>query len=204
MFAVNHCIILRRIMAPNGLLAGILLATLLVTRACAAGIDHPRSNSSSIIIALAGNEGFQFKLLAVVERIRSMSHGRTGAYRLIAFDLGLSSADAAALRCAVPTLLDELRPFSFDNYPPHVATLGCYAWKPMLLAELRRDFPHQAVVWLDTAVALAGPSPQTVSLDFFERAVAASKGVGGALSDRTARTLGELTHPLMVGCDRPC
>jgi hypothetical protein len=108
--------------------------------------SFPLTNST-VIVALAGNEGFQFKLLAVVERLRSMAKGRTGAYRLIAYDLGLDPVEAAALRCATPTLLDELRPFDFAAHPPHVASLGCYAWKPLLLAELRRDFPNNAIVW---------------------------------------------------------
>jgi len=33
------------------------------------------------------NARFQYKLIAVIERIRSMQHGRTGAYKLIGFDL---------------------------------------------------------------------------------------------------------------------
>jgi hypothetical protein len=50
-----------------------------------------------------------------------------------------------------------------NRYPAHVRTLGCYAWKPLLLHELRQEFPHAAgVVWLDTAVGFHGPSPQTV------------------------------------------
>ena len=44
-------------------------------------------------------------------------------------------------------------------------TLGCYAWKPLLLNELRQEYPQAAgIVWLDTAVAFHGPSPQTVRL----------------------------------------
>mmetsp|Transcript_86733 Transcript_86733/g.168008 ORF Transcript_86733/g.168008 Transcript_86733/m.168008 type:complete len:323 (-) Transcript_86733:54-1022(-) len=153
--------------------------------------------SNATIIAFAANEGFQYKLVAVLERIRYMKKGRTGEYRLIGFDLGLKPAEAAALRCASPPLLDELRPFAFGDYPAHVATLGCYAWKPLLLHQLRRENPDAAIIWLDTAVGLVGPSPATVASDWVERAVLASRRQGGALSDRTARSLADLTHPGM-------
>jgi hypothetical protein len=36
--------------------------------------------------------------------------------------------------------------------------LNCYAWKPLLLAELQREFPHQGLVWLDSGITLAGPN----------------------------------------------
>jgi len=47
------------------------------------------------------------------------------------------------VRCAAPRLLDELRRFDFGAYPTHVKDLHCYAWKPLILAGLRREFPKQ-------------------------------------------------------------
>ena len=44
-------------------------------------------DNSTIVVAFAANEGFQYKLLAVIERVRSMKHGRS--YHLVAYDLGL-------------------------------------------------------------------------------------------------------------------
>ena len=61
---------------------------------------------NSTVIAFALNEGFQFKLIAVLEKIRLMRHGRTGHFRLIAYDLGLKTEQATALKCASPPLLD--------------------------------------------------------------------------------------------------
>jgi len=47
------------------------------------------------------------------------------------------------MRCASPVLLDELRNFDFGAFPPHVRDLKCYAWKPLLLEALHREFPNE-------------------------------------------------------------
>ena len=54
------------------------------------------------------------------------------------------------LHCASPVLLDELRTFDFDAYPSHVRYLHCYAWKPILLEALYREFPNE--VYLSVSI----------------------------------------------------
>mmetsp|Transcript_46559 Transcript_46559/g.105204 ORF Transcript_46559/g.105204 Transcript_46559/m.105204 type:complete len:295 (-) Transcript_46559:253-1137(-) len=127
-----------------------------------------------------------------------MRHGK--AYRLIAYTLGdsISEADLDKLRCASPLLLDEVRRFDFAMFPPHVRDLHCYAWKPLLLAELRKEFPREGLVWLDSQVALAGPpSAAGVAGGFPERAVAAAAAQGGVLSDKTSGTVEKWVHEKM-------
>ena len=143
--------------------------------------------SPEIVIAMAGNKGFAFKMVAVVEKVRSMKKGRS--YKIIGYDLGFDDEEKALLSCTTPTLLSELRPFPFEKFPKHVKKLGCYAWKPLLLRELWTELGGHngsvAIIWLDTAVGFNGPSPQTAKDDFFERAVATAREHGGVLSDRT-------------------
>jgi hypothetical protein len=86
-----------------------LLCSLFLWLSCLASLTSSATTNSSIIVAFAANEGwvtflavlnpsmmtilfvhharFQYKLIAVIERIRSMQHGRTGTYKLIGFDL---------------------------------------------------------------------------------------------------------------------
>jgi len=56
---------------------------------------------------------------------------------------GIAPRDAGLVRCAAPVLLDELRDFDFGSYPQHVKVLSCYAWKPLLLQSLHREFPNE-------------------------------------------------------------
>ena len=90
-----------------------------------------------ITVAFAADARYLPKLLAVVERLRK---GRRGKFhRLIAYNLNpATNVDIERLRCAAPTLLDEVRQFAFQSYPEHVAQLNCYAWKPLIVAQLRR------------------------------------------------------------------
>jgi hypothetical protein len=64
------------------------------------------------------------------------------------------------------------------------------AWKPLLLARLRREFPSSAVVWLDSGLTFGGGHSRT----FLEDAAAAAARSGGVVSDHTARTLEDFTH----------
>jgi hypothetical protein len=164
-------------------------------------------NTTSLTIAFAGNEGFAYKLIAVVEKLRSMRRGRL--YHIVAYDLGFNQQEKELLRCTMPTLLSELRPFEFSKYPAHVKRLGCYAWKAILLRDLWREIiversrgsgassAPMGLVWLDTAVGFAGPSPASAQFDFLERALDTAARHGGVLSDRTQGELGKWTHTAM-------
>jgi hypothetical protein len=112
------------------------------------------TSSNSTILAFAANEGasffetshtccsclplicqltgFQYKLVAVLERIRYMKQGRKGSYRLIGFDLGLKPAEvlacvvdsqlSKAVRMELATLLNPKLIITSDNSPPSPPT----------------------------------------------------------------------------------
>ena len=81
----------------------------------------------TITIAMAANTRFYRQELSILRVLRGMRYGKR--YRLIVYDLGMTEDEAAALRCAVPTLVDEVRRFPFEKYPKHVKVLTCYSWK---------------------------------------------------------------------------
>ena len=41
----------------------------------------------SIVVSMAANEGFQFKMIAVVERLRAMPAAKLSSTRIIGYDL---------------------------------------------------------------------------------------------------------------------
>lgn len=69
----------------------------------------------------------------------------------IVYDIGLLSHETHDLRNEFPRL--ELRTFHFDAYPPHVRLTspdaGAYAWKPILIAEVCREYANHYVLWCD-------------------------------------------------------
>jgi len=69
----------------------------------------------------------------------------------IVYDIGLLSHETHALRNEFPRL--ELRTFHFDAYPSHVRLTspdaGAYAWKPILIAEVCREYANHYVLWCD-------------------------------------------------------
>lgn len=74
--------------------------------------------------------------------------------------------------------------------------MGCYAWKPVIIANLYREFPNEGLVWLDSGLTLAGPLEDRGT--FIESAIQAAIDNGGVLSDKTARDLLDFTHNGMV------
>jgi len=145
----------------------------------------------TITVAVAADERYMFKAIANVEHLRTLKAGKS--YRIIGYDLGgLSDESKSQLRCAAPRLLDELRDFDFSSYAFHVRDLHCYAWKPLILASLRREFPSEGLVWLDSGVLL---------LDgrnfFLERAVAVAAAQGGVMSDKTRGPMKRWVHNAM-------
>jgi hypothetical protein len=147
----------------------------------------------TVTVAMAADDRYLPKLLAVVEKLRAMKHGKS--YRIIAYDLGgVSETTKAHIRCASPTLIDELRDFDFSAYPSHVQALNCYAWKPLILASLYREFSTQGLVCLDSGLTLAGPAHLSHQGMFLESAVETAVTNGGVVSDKTARDLLDFTH----------
>lgn len=164
------------------------LATILLT------LIHAASPASlppapHITVAFAADSRYLAKLLAVVEQLRASKMGKS--YRLIAYNLNpIVTEDIKLLQCSSPTLLDEVRQFDFSSFPPHVARLNCYAWKPLLLASLRREFKNSSLIWLDSGLTFGGAHREA----FPDDAAAAAAANGGVLSDHTAQTMLEFTH----------
>ena len=68
----------------------------------------------------------------------AMANAKLPTTKIIVYDLGLKKNEIEALRsyCNV----QEVRKFKFDQYPGHVKKLQNYAWKPLLINEMSKDF----------------------------------------------------------------
>ena len=64
--------------------------------------------------------------------------------RIVMYDLGLQESQRKELEkfCNV-----ELRTFEFEQYPPHVKSLGTYAWKPIIIRQLALEAEY--LFWAD-------------------------------------------------------
>lgn len=70
--------------------------------------------------------------------------------QVVAYDLGLSASEVAEAGA-----LAELRPFPFGAYPPHVAVLSNFAWKPLIVRHHLAQ--EDRVLWLDAGDVLTRP-----------------------------------------------
>ena len=72
------------------------------------------------------------------EKYFAMANAKLPNTKIIVYDLGLKKNEIEALQsyCNV----QEVRKFKFDQYPGHVKKLQNYAWKPLLINEMSKDF----------------------------------------------------------------
>jgi hypothetical protein len=49
----------------------------------------------------------------------------------------------------------EVRPFPFDEYPPHVRDVTNYAFKALAIVEAMKT--NRAVLWMDSGLELRAP-----------------------------------------------
>lgn len=81
-------------------------------------------------------------MLASAER-----HGLHDAHRFVAIDLGMLPAQRRRLEQRFPWC--DIRDFEASSYPPHVADLSTFAWKPIAIAEA--DVPSgEFLLWFDS------------------------------------------------------
>ena len=72
--------------------------------------------------------------------------------KILIYDLGLSDSDRALASsyCNV-----EIRPLKYDKFPAHVRDLYTYAWKPVLLDEVTREY--EIILYGDASARIVGP-----------------------------------------------
>ena len=80
-------------------------------------------------------------------------HGLDRAHDFVVVDLGLTDDDRRVLGREAPWC--EVTPFPFDRYPPHVRDLSCFAWKPILIANVIAE-RGGTILWLDSATLFHG------------------------------------------------
>ena len=75
--------------------------------------------------------------------------------RLIVYDLGLSIGNKTQLSkfCNV-----EVRPFDFSKYPLYVKRLLTYAWKPIIISEVIREY--EIVIYGDASMRFRRPAAE--------------------------------------------
>ena len=122
-------------------------------------------NNRPIAVVTAVDARFYAPLLTVLNEILPHSN-----LRVIVYDLGLLPAQRAQLDCVSRAgtatgadastsrrLVHEVRSFPFDEEPAHVRKLNCYAWKPIIVQAVVREFGR--AVWIDSGVMLVGLHP---------------------------------------------
>ena len=77
--------------------------------------------------------------------------------RIIVYDIGLSVGEKTQLSnyCNV-----EIRAFNFRKYPSYVKTLDKYAWKPIILSEISREY--EVVLFGDASLRIHQPPVERI------------------------------------------
>jgi hypothetical protein len=81
-------------------------------------------------------------------------HAVPSACRVVAFDLGLTTADRDRLAARFPWC--QIERFAFDGLPPHARRLEVCAWKPVAIDATLRS-RGGLVLWLDSACVIRTP-----------------------------------------------
>jgi len=116
-------------------------------------------NQSLMFVTACSADHFTESIL-LVRSLQKYMPGR----RVLYWDIGLTAAQAAAVRqlCGV-----EYRRFDATKYPPHVATLVTYAFKPLILMESFAE--SQVLWWVDASVRFTQPNVDYVLRTMKER-----------------------------------
>ena len=83
--------------------------------------------------------------------------------RIIVYDIGLNINETTKLStyCNV-----EIRTFDFSKYPLHVKTLIKYAWKPIIVSEVSREY--EVVLYGDASLRIYRPAAQGITQHLLE------------------------------------
>ena len=109
--------------------------------------------------------------------------------KIIFFDLGLEAKEVDAIQkwCNV-----EMRRFEFEMYPPHARKLLTYAFKPLIIQQMLREF--SVVFWMDSSVRITAECGD----ELFSTAVA-SHGLVQPIPIGTQLSIFALTHSTTLG-----
>ncbi|KAI0238690.1 hypothetical protein LSAT2_010574 [Lamellibrachia satsuma] len=119
-----------------------------------------------------------------IDSVASMQTNMPGK-TIIYYDLGLTTTEIAQLKtwCNV-----EYRKFNMTAYPTFVKNLVLYAWKPLIIQEVLRQYP--AVFWMDASFRWMTPN----MTQLYQRAIDSD---GFVLFGRTIHSNYAVTHPGM-------
>ncbi|CAC5391334.1 unnamed protein product [Mytilus coruscus] len=67
--------------------------------------------------------------------------------KVIFYDIGLTQKENKAMKDYCKC---EVRTFKFHQFPSHVRLLDAYAWKPLIIFEVLKDF--KLIMWLDSCI----------------------------------------------------
>lgn len=71
--------------------------------------------------------------------------------KIIIYNLGMSKRSTTKLTETFGDKI-ELRQFNFQKYPDYVGHLNKYRFKPLIVAEILRDYP--SIIWLDSSIVI--------------------------------------------------
>ena len=112
------------------------------------------------------------------------------AVRIVAYSLGGKGHCADGVPKVWAKFGIEHRDFDFSKYPPHVANLHCYAWKPPIIDEVLKESSNGTVVmWVDSGATVMMRLKSIIDI---------TKRNGGFLSDETSKGVVRFAHEKQV------
>jgi hypothetical protein len=115
-----------------------------------------KSSTSSIlrrtIVTAASRNHYGVLLHQMLRSIFEPRLGYNNETRVIVYDLGLTTAEAKAIKHCYPAV--TVRPFDFGSYPSYFnigVAAGEYAWKPVIVEAVASELGG-LVLWLDAGV----------------------------------------------------
>ncbi|KAI3635382.1 hypothetical protein MIR68_006948 [Amoeboaphelidium protococcarum] len=142
--------------------------------------DTQSNQSEELVIVMAASSNHFESIASTAAQVRRLD----AKQRIIFYDIGLEhdEADQVQSWCGV-----EYRPFEFESYPRWMdvrkSDIGEYAWKPMILYEVSRQYNN--FLWLDGDILL------TRDLEVVKQQLRSQ----GFASSITAGTVRRWTHP---------
>jgi hypothetical protein len=87
---------------------------------------------------------------ALIENIHQTVLPHVKDLKLIMYDIGLSPGELNMSKLFCAQTKCEVRTFPFSHYPPHVRQLLGYAWKPIIIQTVLKEYDF--VWWMDSSI----------------------------------------------------